>query len=79
MVLPAALFMYSCNMNIGWDQVFRGHISHHWGKANFNYCKERRLHNDSQLADMWMERVVSDMWQFGIDSWINRGNEAIYR
>ena len=26
---------------------------------------------------IWVERVVSNMWQFGIDSWINR-NEAIY-
>ena len=63
--------------SIGWDQAVRGRLSRHWHMANASYCATTLHQHDSTAYEQWSTRLVTSLWQYGIDRWINR-NEFLY-
>jgi hypothetical protein len=65
-------------IDIGWDQAFRGRISKNWNRATREYHNERGLGEPQpQLQGSWSESVIRELWQIGTDCWIHR-NEELY-
>ena len=62
---------------IGWEQAIQGCISQHWGRANALYCQERLHQGDTTLHAVWTSKLVSGMWQYGIDQWMGQ-NEFLF-
>jgi hypothetical protein len=51
--------------------------SRYWGLANAEYLKTHLNQHDPQTCEEWTTRVVSLLWQYGVDRWIDR-NASVY-
>jgi hypothetical protein len=64
--------------SIGWDHAICGCVlSKMWGEANAQYVKVHFHQRELTANELWSTRLVSLLWQYGIDRWIDR-NEFIY-
>ena len=63
-------------IDIGWNQAFKGRVLKLWGVAMVVHNKEKG-DKDGVLAERCISRVISSLWDMAIKSWIIC-NEDLY-
>ena len=60
---------YLNQIEIVWEQAFKGKMMKLWGVAMVMHCKEKG-DKDGVLAERWSARIISSSWDMAIKSWI---------
>lgn len=56
---------------LGWEQALRGRLSRKWGKAQDQYYKDR-FPNNLHTGSTWTTKVISALWEYSKDIWMER-------
>ena len=58
---------------LGWEQALRGRLSKKWGEAQDQYYKDR-YPDQLQTGDTWTTRVITALWDYSKDIWMERNS-----
>lgn len=56
---------------LGWEQALRGRLSKKWGEAQDQYYKDR-FPNNLHTGSTWTTKVISALWEYSKDIWMER-------
>jgi hypothetical protein len=48
---------------IGWRQLFNGHISTKWSQLQDDYLLQQGLHNKKTTGQLWATNILSCIWE----------------